>query len=701
MRLRAGLRATLSFSNPPAMQDVTILSWNVAALRSLAKDKYVVGRSNWLRLKLVELGEPACVCLQETKVPHDMLTEDVAILEGYHAFFSRCRRGAAHGGAYSGVVTYVKKEMRVEAAVAGLICCSYISKRGFNDLPSTAEGKRCPFACADFREAWEAVVCKLDDCNLDDQRRGVEDRAATAATVGCGEAGGEGCRRGKEFGGDTRKGVVALKDDYNEKTGPTSEELVEATSPLDLLRSMDKEGRVVMTDHAAFVLINVYAPFNSRPARARFKKAFNAALKARVQTLSAAGRQVVLCGDLNAVSQALDSVEAPTEEQLLASPWVQWIRDLLAPRAMELKGGVDGDEAGRTRDGAEVDQKPWAGRALLIDTFRVLHPKRPNAFTCWCNQTGARQTNFGRRIDYILASGGLCGIGGRAPAIAQLTEAEVRQEVGGSDHCPVTACFTFDISATSLPSTVDDEHGGTFTPASPTSPFLAPGEEQKGLPPLCTSTFAEFRTKQIGMHAFLGSSTAAFPDLIEQIPRTSYGDKHAAGKRDMAGNAGGKKRAGTLESMTTRPASKLQLTLGHFGISKQMKTTNGEGPGSMAAVASSAVSVDLTIASSMFSSSSTTEEVVAAPLSDPPGEANKRQIFLDAFRPKKEEVPRCSGHGEPMARRQVKKTESEHCGRYFFCCTRPEGARCKTFLWEDTLAVRAGGKRVRGLLKKG
>eukprot|EP00624_Nannochloropsis_granulata_P007135 evm.model.NODE_6492_length_31877_cov_22.786146.13 len=681
------------------MQDVTILSWNVAALRSLAKDKNAVGRSNWLRLKLVELGEPACVCLQETKVPHDMLTEDVAILEGYHAFFSRCQRDAAHGGAYSGVVTYVRKEMRVEAAVAGLICCSYISKRGFNDLPSTGEGKKCPFACADFREAWEAAVCKLDD-----QRRKDQEREATEATFGCRRTGGEGRGRGGEIGGDTRKRVVVQTGDcnHNEKAGPTSEELVEATSPLDLLRSMDKEGRVVMTDHAAFVLINVYAPFNSRPARARFKKAFNAALTARVQTLSAAGRQVVLCGDLNAVSQALDSVEAPTEEELLASPWVRWIRELLAPPVMVLEEEVDGNEAGRTRDGAEEDQTLRAGPALLVDTFRVLHPKRPNAFTCWNNQTGARQTNFGRRIDYILASAGLCGIGGRAPAIAQLSEAEVRQEVVGSDHCPVTARFTFSISATSLPPTADDEHGGTFTPAFPTSsPFLGSGEEQKVLPPLCTSTFAEFRTKQTGMYAFLGSSTAAFSSLIDQKPRTSYGDKCAAGTRDMAGKAGGKKRAGAPESTTTRPASKLQLTLGHYGISKQIKTTNGRGPDSMAAVTAAAVSMDLTMASSTFSSSSTMAGAVALPLSDPAVEANKRQIFLNAFRPKKEEVPRCSGHGQPMVRRQVKKTESEHCGRYFFCCAWPEGARCKTFLWEDMLAVRAGGKRVRGLLKKG
>ena len=117
-----------------------------------------------------------------------------------------------------------------------------------------------------------------------------------------------------------------------------------------------------------------------------------------------------------------------------------------------------------------------------------------------------------------------------------------------------------------------------------------------------------------------------------------------------------------------------------------------------------------TMISSSSSSSSSSVAVAGAGVAllfNPKDEASKRKVFLNAFRPKKEEVPRCSGHGEPMVRRQVKKTESEHCGRYFFCCARPEGAhvdkeaRCKTFVWEDSLAVGAGGKRVRGLLKKG
>jgi len=712
------------------MQDVTILSWNVAALRALGKNKNAAGRSNWLRRKLGELGEPTCVCLQETKIPRDMLTEDVAILEDYNAFFSHAHRGVAQGGAYSGVVTYVRKELRVEAAVAGLVCCSYMSKKGVNDLPSTAEEKACTFACAAFREAWEVAVCALDDHELEEQQSKSNEESED------GRAGGEGSGGGEGMDEDTRKEMMGKHDDDdddNEEVGLTYEELVKATNPEDLLRMMDKEGRVVMTDHAAFVLINVYAPFNGQPGRARFKRAFNAALTARVQTLSEVGRQIVLCGDLNAMPQAIDSVEPPSKDELRSSPWVRWMRELLAPRAMAVEGRMEGKDP-------EDEERLWAGLPLLVDTFRALHPKQPNAFTCWCNQTQARLTNYGRRIDYVLASPGLCGHGGSA-AVAQLTEAEVQQEIVGSDHCPVMARFAFAAAATCLPLAADEDHGAVATPAfSAASPFLAPGEEQKALPPLCTCTFSEFRAKQTAMHAFLGSSAAkgaaqgmasstssttsassraaaphAFSASASSRLWASYGEGGEAETRDMRHKVGGKKRGG---APAARRAPKLQLTLAHYGISKQAKATASQGSGSTTKAAAAAVSVDVVggmvgagAATMVASSSSSSSSVAvagmgAAPLLNPADEASKREVFLNAFRPKKEEVPRCS-HGELMVRRQVKKAESENCGRYFFCCTRPEGAegdkeaRCKTFVWEDTLAMGAGGKRVRGLLQKG
>ena len=57
-----------------------------------------------------------------------------------------------------------------------------------------------------------------------------------------------------------------------------------------------------MTDHGAFLLFNVYAPnAGERPARARlpFKLKWFEALRAKIDSCLAAGREVVLVGDVN------------------------------------------------------------------------------------------------------------------------------------------------------------------------------------------------------------------------------------------------------------------------------------------------------------------------------------------------------------------------------------------------------------------
>ena len=74
----------------------------------------------------------------------------------------------------------------------------------------------------------------------------------------------------------------------------------------------------------------------------------------------------------------------------------------------------------------------------LLDTFRYLHPKQEKAYTCWSTLLDTRKTNYGTRIDYILASTSLA---------STLERTEVWQHVEGSDHCPVFAEFGFHLVA--------------------------------------------------------------------------------------------------------------------------------------------------------------------------------------------------------------------------------------------------------------
>jgi exonuclease III len=58
---------------------------------------------------------------------------------------------------------------------------------------------------------------------------------------------------------------------------------------------LDEQGRCIETDHGAFVLLNVYAPFDGRFAiKFPEKMAFLLRLKARMDELEAQGRAVVL-----------------------------------------------------------------------------------------------------------------------------------------------------------------------------------------------------------------------------------------------------------------------------------------------------------------------------------------------------------------------------------------------------------------------
>ena len=66
--------------------------------------------------------------------------------------------------------------------------------------------------------------------------------------------------------------------------------------------------------------------------------------------------------------------------------------------------------------------------AGFTDTFRLLHPDLPGAYTWWSYRGRARENNTGWRIDYFLVSDGIAD---------KVQSASIYSEVLGSDHCPV------------------------------------------------------------------------------------------------------------------------------------------------------------------------------------------------------------------------------------------------------------------------
>jgi len=161
----------------------------------------------------------------------------------------------------------------------------------------------------------------------------------------------------------------------------------------------DQDGRIQITDHDAFILLNIYFPNGGRgPEHVAHKMAFYAKFHEVVNGFRDDGRDVVVCGDVNTAHHPIDTARPEVD--------VNYSGHLPEERAF-LDAFVD--------DG-------W------IDTFRTEHPAREGAFTWWSYQTDGRPDNIGMRIDYFFVN----------DALGELVEdAWTSPQVMGSDHCPV------------------------------------------------------------------------------------------------------------------------------------------------------------------------------------------------------------------------------------------------------------------------
>ncbi|KAH9990580.1 Endonuclease/exonuclease/phosphatase [Russula vinacea] len=171
-------------------------------------------------------------------------------------------------------------------------------------------------------------------------------------------------------------------------------------TPNDLL-ALDLEGRALVLDFGLFVLINLYCPNEGSDARFPYKMNYHLMLQERVRGLIAAGREVVVVGDLNVCAAPIDHCDGhlPSNASTFWDyPARVWMRDWLAPNGP------------------------------LIDVLRRFWPDRKGMFTCWNTKISARETNYGTRIDYVLVTPGL---------IPWIKAADIQASIKGSDHCPV------------------------------------------------------------------------------------------------------------------------------------------------------------------------------------------------------------------------------------------------------------------------
>ncbi|KAI1137460.1 DNA lyase [Hypoxylon sp. FL0543] len=184
--------------------------------------------------------------------------------------------------------------------------------------------------------------------------------------------------------------------------------------------ALDSEGRCVILEFPAFVLIGTYSPANSDGTRDDFRLGYLDALDVRIRNLIAMGKRVVLTGDLNVIRSSIDTAnlserlrkEGMTVEEFFSTPSRRLFNQLV------FEGNVR-----EPRD--ENREAP-----VLWDLGRLFHPTREGMFTCWDTKKNSRPANFGSRIDYVLCSDDMKD---------WFCDANIQEGLMGSDHCPVYA----------------------------------------------------------------------------------------------------------------------------------------------------------------------------------------------------------------------------------------------------------------------
>jgi len=159
----------------------------------------------------------------------------------------------------------------------------------------------------------------------------------------------------------------------------------------------DREGRTIVAHFDKFVLYNIYFPNGKASTeRLRYKMDFYQEFLAIVNEVRRK-KEIVVCGDVNTAHKEID---------------------LARPKENSKISGFLPEER------AWMDQFVASG---FVDTYRYFDAS-PGAYSFWDIKTRARERNVGWRIDYFFISTGL---------LPKLRSAFIRQDVQGSDHCPV------------------------------------------------------------------------------------------------------------------------------------------------------------------------------------------------------------------------------------------------------------------------
>lgn len=164
------------------------------------------------------------------------------------------------------------------------------------------------------------------------------------------------------------------------------------------IEDFDKEARMQTAIYDNFVLINVYFPAGTIPARLHLKNLWLKLFYEFSQNLLKKYKNIIIAGDFNICRLWIDIHNPKTHTHV---------------------------------PGFLPEERQWFEEFVqlgFVDTFRVFN-NEPNQYTWWSMRANARAQNKGWRIDYIFISNNLLNL---------LKNARIHNDVYISDHCPVS-----------------------------------------------------------------------------------------------------------------------------------------------------------------------------------------------------------------------------------------------------------------------
>ncbi len=171
----------------------------------------------------------------------------------------------------------------------------------------------------------------------------------------------------------------------------------------DGFQKFHEDGRITEVHYQGYTILNIYFPNGGTRANGQemltYKLKFYDELAQYLIPKKEAGEKIILMGDFNICHTEID---------------------IARPEANKDSIGFKPIERKRIGD--------FMQEVGLVDVFRHFHPEKVDEYTWWSYRGGARFRNVGRRIDYMMVCESL---------IDKVTSFRHRQDIMGSDHCPV------------------------------------------------------------------------------------------------------------------------------------------------------------------------------------------------------------------------------------------------------------------------